>query len=80
MNIKVIGEGCDKCNKLYNNVRTAVGEAGVEADIEKVEKLIDIVRLGVMRTPTLMIDGEVVVVGRVADSMEIRRLLTKRKG
>ena len=75
MEIKVIGTGCEKCCKLYENTLEAVKAAGVEANIQRVEDLLDIVRLGVMSSPALMIDGKLVVAGRIAKVDEIRRLL-----
>ena len=75
MEIKVIGTGCEKCGKLYENTLEAVKVAGVEANIQRVEDLLDIVRLGVMSSPALMIDGKLVVAGRIAKVDEIRRLL-----
>ena len=75
MEIKVIGTGCEKCGKLYENTLEAVKDAGVEANIQRVEDLLDIVRLGVMSSPALMIDGKLVVAGRIAKVDEIRKLL-----
>ena len=75
MEIKVIGTGCEKCGKLYENTLEAVKVSGVEADIQRVEDLLDIVRLGVMSSPSLMIDGKPVVAGRIAKVDEIRTLL-----
>lgn len=75
MNIKVIGAGCENCDKLYSNVLEAVKELGCEAEIEKVEDLIEIVKLGVMTAPSVMIDGKLVISGRVAKKDEIIRLL-----
>lgn len=75
MEIKVIGTGCEKCGKLYENTLEAVKVAGVEANIQRVEDLLDIVRLGVMSSPALMIDGKLVVAGRIAKVDEIRKLL-----
>ena len=75
MNIKVIGEGCEKCDKLYENVLEAVKEVNCEAEIEKVSDLIEIVKLGVMTAPSVMIDGKLVVSGRVSKKEEIIRLL-----
>lgn len=75
MNIKVIGMGCDKCDTLYANVLEAVAEAGVEAEIEKIEDLVEIVTLGVMTAPSLMIDGKLVVSGKVAKTKEILKYL-----
>lgn len=71
MNIKVIGTGCEKCDKLYNNVKEALEETGIQAEVEKIEDLMEIVKLGVMTSPSLMIDGKLVVSGRVAKKDEI---------
>lgn len=75
MNIKVIGTGCEKCDKLYENVQNALNEAGCTAEVEKIEDLMDIVKLGVMTSPSLMIDGKLVVSGRVAKTPEIVKLI-----
>lgn len=77
MNIKVIGTGCDKCDKLYQNVQSAVQELNLDAQIDKVEDLIEIVTLGVMTSPSLMVDGKLVVSGRVAKKDEVVRILQK---
>ena len=75
MNIKVIGAGCEHCDKLYSNVLGAVKEVGCEAEIEKVEDLIEIVKLGVMTAPSLMVDGKLVISGRVAKKEEIIKFI-----
>lgn len=79
MNIKLIGSGCDKCDQLYENVKAAVEELALDADIEKVEDLIEMVKLGVMSSPSLMIDGKLVVSGRVVSKEKIIELLTSSK-
>jgi len=75
MEIKVIGEGCEKCDKLYENTCLAVKELGLEASIDKVEDLLDIVRLGVMTTPSVMVDGKLIISGRVPKVKEIMKML-----
>lgn len=77
MEIKIIGTGCKKCDKLYQNVQKAAEEKGIDADIEKVEDLMEIVRLGVMTAPALMIDGKIAVSGRVPDVKALKKLLDK---
>lgn len=77
MEIKVIGTGCEKCNRLYQNVQQAVNELGITANIEKVEELMDIVRLGVMLTPALMVDGKIVITGRVPDVKSLLSILSR---
>lgn len=77
MVIKVIGMGCENCDKLYENVMEAVKETGIDAVVEKVGDLMEIVKLGVMAAPSLMIDGKLVIAGRTAKTSEIVRLLKK---
>lgn len=75
MIIKVLGTGCANCKKLEQNTKDAVSELGISATIEKVEDFKDIASYGVMRTPSLVIDEEVKVVGKVAKVDEIKALL-----
>ncbi|WP_439183247.1 thioredoxin family protein [Carboxylicivirga taeanensis] len=75
MDIKVLGTGCAKCNSLEEVTRKAVETKGITANIEKVEDLIQIMTYGVMTTPALVIDGKVVVKGRVPSVNEIMELL-----
>ena len=77
MVIKVIGMGCENCDKLYENVMEAVKETGSDAVVEKVGDLMEIVKLCVMAAPSLMIDGKLVIAGRTAKTSEIVRLLKK---
>ena len=77
MDIKVIGSGCDKCDKLYDNVVAAIDELDINANVEKVEDLIEMVKLGVMSSPSLMVDGKLLVSGQVASKDKIIKLLSK---
>ncbi|HEX3008545.1 MAG TPA: thioredoxin family protein [Bacteroidales bacterium] len=79
MNIKVLGTGCSKCKSLETATRAAVNESGIDAEIEKVEDIIRIMEYGVMSTPALVVDGKVVVSGRVPSVAEISNLLTKNQ-
>ena len=71
MDIKVLGTGCTRCKKLYVEAERALVEAGVEADLGKVEKVAEIASYGVPLTPALVIDGQVLCAGRVASAGEI---------
>lgn len=75
MIIKVLGTGCANCKKLEANVREAVSELGIEASVEKVEDLKDIMSYGVMKTPAIVVDGQVKVMGRVPTVEEIKKYL-----
>ena len=77
MEIKVLGSGCTKCKKLEQLTKEAVAEMGIEARIEKEEDIYKIMQYGVMRTPGLVIDGKVVLTGRLPKSEELKELLTK---
>jgi len=73
--VQVLGVGCDKCSRLYDNALAAVRLAGVEAVVEKVADMDQITSYGVMMTPALVIDDQVKVVGKVPTADEIARLL-----
>ncbi len=77
MEIKVLGSGCAKCNKLTEATKAAVEKAGVDATITKVEDMLKIMELGVMTTPALVIDGKVVSKGKLLSVDEIVELLQK---
>jgi small redox-active disulfide protein 2 len=71
MQIKVLGPGCARCEKLYKEAQQAIAEAGVEAELIKVSKLDEITAHGVAMTPGLIIDGEVKSVGKIPRSAQI---------
>ncbi len=75
MKIEVLGTGCAKCKTLYENVKKAVEEIGMEAEIVKVEDIPSIMKYGVMSTPALVIDGKVIFSGKAASAGEIKGLL-----
>lgn len=76
MKIKVLGPGCMKCKKLYEEADKAVAASGVAASLEKVEKIDEIMKYGVMMTPALVIDNEVKSSGRIPQLHEIVSWLT----
>ena len=75
MKIEILGTGCPKCQQLVANVQAAVAEAGIQAEISKVEDITKIVGYGVMMTPALVIDGDIKAVGKVLTAQEIAALL-----
>jgi len=77
MEIKILGTGCPNCQRLEANTKKALEESGLEAQIEKVTEIEDIMSYGVMGTPALVVDGEIKLYGRVADVKEIIELLKK---
>lgn len=75
MEIKILGTGCANCNKLEQATRTVVKELGIEANVLKEEDIMAIMSYGVMRTPGLVINGKLVVSGRVPSSGEIKNFI-----
>jgi len=80
MNIKVLGPGCAKCKKLFTEAERAVASSGLQVELEKVEKIDEIMKYGVMITPSLVIDGEVKASGRVVPASEIASWITAAAG
>lgn len=76
MKIKILGTGCAKCKKLYSEAEKALAASGVDAELEKVEKLNDIMDYGVMMTPALVIDEKVVSSGKIPSTSQIVSWIT----
>ncbi|MBW2050130.1 MAG: TM0996/MTH895 family glutaredoxin-like protein [Deltaproteobacteria bacterium] len=72
MEIKVLGPGCPKCQQTEKNVKEAIAETGVDAQVEKVTDTMKIAKYGVFMTPSVIIDGDVKCVGKVAKKDEIK--------
>ncbi len=73
--IQILGTGCAKCNELAANAREAAEVLGEEVELEKVTSLNDIMKFGVMTTPGLAIDGQVVSQGKVLKPDQIMKLI-----
>jgi small redox-active disulfide protein 2 len=71
MEIKVLGPGCMKCNKLYAAAEEAIASSGAAVNLAKVDKLDQIMSYGVMMTPALVINGKVKCMGKVPNVAEI---------
>jgi small redox-active disulfide protein 2 len=76
MKIKILGAGCPNCRKLYAEAEKAIVSSGIDADLEKVEKIDEIIGYGIMATPGLVIDEEVKSSGRIPQSSEIVAWIT----
>ena len=72
MKIEVLGTGCPKCRKVYENAQAAVAGLGrSDVEVVKVEKIVDITARGVMMTPALIVNNDIKCVGKVPSSDEI---------
>jgi small redox-active disulfide protein 2 len=76
MKIQILGTGCPKCRKAYQNAEQAIAELGVSAELEKVESIKDIMEFGVMVTPAVAIDGEVKVSGKIPSVEDIKSYIS----
>jgi small redox-active disulfide protein 2 len=79
MEIKVLGTGCPKCKTLEKTVINSLAEMNVTADVSKEEDIMKIMEYGVMRTPGLVINGKVVLSGRVPTMDEVKSLITQNQ-
>ena len=75
-NIKILGTGCPKCTQTAKIVEEVINEHGVEATIEKVEDIMEIMKYNVLSTPVVVIDEVISVKGRVPSKEEIVELLS----
>ncbi|MCD1638862.1 thioredoxin family protein [Pseudomonas stutzeri] len=75
MKLTVYGSGCAKCQQLTANAEAAARRLGLEYQLEKVTDVNAIIDAGVMRTPALAVDDDVLVEGKVASSDELQQLL-----
>jgi len=75
MKIQILGTGCTKCKKLAQHAEEAVNGLGLDAEIEKVTQLSDIMKFGVMITPALAVNGVVKSAGKLLSAEEIKGLL-----
>ncbi len=80
MKIAILGPGCRNCVTLERLAREGAAELGIDADITKVTDYADIASYGIMSTPGLVLDGEVVLSGRLPDASEVRELIAAKAG
>jgi small redox-active disulfide protein 2 len=77
MDVKVLGPGCRNCGLLEERTREALDTLGLQAEIGKVTDPMEIVAYGVLSTPGLVVDEEVVVSGRVPTARQLAELLSR---
>jgi small redox-active disulfide protein 2 len=74
--IKVLGPGCVRCQTLYENAKAAVDELGIDAQVEKLEDVAEMVTRGIMASPALLVNGELVLAGHVATPRRLGELIS----
>ncbi len=75
MRIEVLGPGCPKCMSTEQNVRKALSELNMQAEVVKVTDIDVIIEKGVMWTPALVIDGKLVLQGKIPNVEQIKQLV-----
>lgn len=75
MKIQVLGTGCAKCTELTRRTEAALKQLSIEAPVEKVSDIRDIMAFGVMSTPALVVDGKVCFAGRVPNVDELAKII-----
>jgi small redox-active disulfide protein 2 len=76
MKIQILGTGCMKCKRLEELARQAADNLGLNYEIEKIDKINDIMKMGVMITPGLAIDNKVILSGRLPSLSELTSIFT----
>jgi len=74
--IQILGTGCPKCKKLAENAEAAARALGIEYEIEKITDITEIMKLGVMMTPALVVDGDVKSAGKAISADDIKKLIS----
>ena len=75
MEIKVLGSGCARCKSVYQVIEKVVKENNVDAVVEKVDDIMEIMKYNIMSTPAIVIDGVVKMKGLVPTESEVKKLL-----
>ena len=78
MKLQILGTGCPKCKKLAELTDAAATELGLDFELEKITDINDIMKMGVMMTPALAVDGQVKVSGKVPSAEEIKSYFAQR--
>lgn len=75
MEIKILGGGCPKCERLERATRAVVEDLGIEANFTKVKSMPEIMAYDITSTPALVVDEQVLCYGRIPDRVEIKTWL-----
>jgi small redox-active disulfide protein 2 len=79
MKIQVAGPGCPRCHETEKNVREACAQLNLAADISHVFDLKELAKLGVLFTPAVIVDGKIIVSGKLPTVEELKKLLSVMK-
>ena len=79
MKIEVVGPGCGRCIATEKNVKEAVKQLGIQAEVTKVSDVAEFAKKGVMFTPGVIVDGKVVISGKIPTVDELKEIISERK-
>lgn len=77
MNIKILGSGCTNCKKLYNVTKEVIESLKINAVIEKIENMEQIMNYPIIKTPVLVINEKVVLQGKIPNKEELKKIIEK---
>ena len=72
--IRIIGYGCRRCGELHDRVMKAVQSLGIEARVVRDDDMLSPMRFGLLALPGLIVDGKIILAGRVPSVEELTRL------
>jgi small redox-active disulfide protein 2 len=76
LNVKILGPGCSNCTKLYEVTQKAVESLGIEAELTKVSDYPEMMKYGLLQTPGLVVEEQLVLSGKVPSIAEVTTILT----
>ena len=76
-NIKVLGAGCKSCHEQYENARKAVADMNLDAEVEYITDMEKVMNYGVMSMPAIVVNEQVVSMGKVLKASQVEELLKK---
>jgi len=79
MKIQVAGPGCPRCQETEKNVREACSQLNLAADISHVFDMKEFAKLGVLFTPAVIVDGKIVISGKLPTVEELKKFLSAMK-
>lgn len=78
LTIQVLGPGCASCEKMEQDIKTILAELNIAAEVQHIRDLNRIAYFGPVRTPTLVINNEIILNGRSLPHAQLRRLITEK--
>jgi len=76
MKIEVVGPGCSRCMTTEQNVKEALRQLNIQAEVVKVTNVAEFAEKGVMLTPAVIVDGEVKISGKILTVDEIKKIIS----